>query len=69
MKRSPLSEKSLVAILFVLVIVVFSFAQADTDHLEKANLNTYSPPTSSLEPSKTAVSPEAPVVSSLRSSE
>ncbi|TMI70781.1 MAG: hypothetical protein E6H09_15220 [Bacteroidetes bacterium] len=63
MKRSPLSEKSLVAILFVLVIVVFSFAQADTDNFEKANLNTYSPPTSSLEQSTSS----NPVASSLRS--
>jgi hypothetical protein len=66
MKRLPLSEKSLVVILFILVIVVFSFAQADTDHLEKASFNTDSPPTTSLEQSKTAVSPQSTVASSLR---
>ncbi|HET6995735.1 MAG TPA: hypothetical protein VFI06_12170 [Chitinophagaceae bacterium] len=52
MKRSPLSEKSLVALLFVIVIIVFSFAQADTDNLEKANFNIDTPPTTSLEQSK-----------------
>jgi hypothetical protein len=69
MKRPPLSEKSLVAILFVLVIVVFSFAQADTDHLEKTNLNTYSLPTTSLEQPKMSVDPEATIASLPRSSQ
>jgi hypothetical protein len=46
MKRSVLSEKNLVVILFVVVLVVFSFAQEDTKKIEKMYLDTNSSATS-----------------------
>lgn len=39
MRRSILSEKDLVIVLFVTVVVVFSFAQADTNKIEKMYFN------------------------------
>lgn len=35
MKRSVLSEKSLVVIMFFIVVVIFSFAQSATKEIEK----------------------------------
>ena len=42
MKRSILSEKSLVVIMFIIVVVIFSFAQADSKEIEKGYINTNS---------------------------
>ena len=47
MKRRILSEKSLVVILFVLVVVVFSFAQEDTRKIEEMY---FDPASSSVTP-------------------
>jgi hypothetical protein len=48
MKRSILSEKGLVVVMFIMVVAVFSFAQADTKEIEKRYLNSDSPATTSL---------------------
>jgi hypothetical protein len=39
MRRSLLSERDLVIVLFVMVVVVFSFAQADTNKIERMYFN------------------------------
>jgi hypothetical protein len=44
MKQRILSEKSLVVVLFVMVLVIFSFAQADTKKFEKMFLDSNLPP-------------------------
>jgi hypothetical protein len=46
MKRLVLSEKHLVVVLFVIVLVVFSFAQEDTRKIEKMYLDTTTSATS-----------------------
>jgi len=43
MKRRILSERSLVVILFVLVVIVFSFAQEDTRKIEQMYFDPASP--------------------------
>jgi hypothetical protein len=54
MKRSILSEKSLVVVMFIMVVVVFSFAQADTKEIEKGYLNTEPSVTTSLNKTENA---------------
>jgi hypothetical protein len=49
MKRSILSEKSLVVVMFIMVVLVFSFAQADTKEIEKGYLNNEPSVTTSLD--------------------
>lgn len=49
MRRSALSEKKLVVVLFVLVLIIFSFAQEDTKKIEKLFLNSNSPLTTSID--------------------
>jgi len=51
MKRSILSERNLVVVLFVMVVVIFSFAQADTPRIEKMYLSPELPTTVSPYPS------------------
>jgi len=46
MKKLILSEKSLVVVLFVLVFIVFSLAQRDTQKIEKMYLESNSSATS-----------------------
>ncbi|HEY6502505.1 MAG TPA: hypothetical protein VIZ28_00900 [Chitinophagaceae bacterium] len=48
MKRI-LSEKNLVVVLFVMVLVIFSLAQEDTKKIEKMYQDANSPVTSSLD--------------------
>ena len=40
MRRSMLSEKKLVVLMFIMVLVTFFFAQADTGKIEKMYLNS-----------------------------
>jgi hypothetical protein len=49
MKRSIVSEKKLVVVLFILVVVIFSFAQADTKKIEKMYLDNNPSVTTSLD--------------------
>mgnify|MGYP007082032716 CR=1 FL=1 len=49
MRRSILSEKNLVVVLFVMVLVIFSFAQADTQKFEKMFLDSNPPVTTSFD--------------------
>jgi hypothetical protein len=49
MRRRILSEKNLVVVLFVMVIVIFSFAQADTRKIEKMYLDNNPSVTTSLD--------------------
>jgi hypothetical protein len=49
MRRSILSEKSLVVILFVMVLVTFFFAQEDSKKIEKMYLDNKSSATTSLD--------------------
>lgn len=49
MKRI-LSERNLVVVLFVMVLVIFSLAQEDTKKIEKMYQDANSPVTSSLDP-------------------
>jgi hypothetical protein len=52
MKRSSLPEQKLVVVLFIMVIITFFFAQADTGKIEKMYLNldpSFSPFTTSLD--------------------
>lgn len=51
MKQRILSEKSLVVVLFVMVLVIFSFAQADTKKFEKMFLDNNFPVTTSFDQS------------------
>ena len=53
MRRSILSERNLVIILFVMVVVIFSFAQADTNKIEKMYFNAGVPVSVSPGPSQT----------------
>jgi len=50
MKRLVLSERNLVVVLFVMVLVIFSLAQEDTKKIEKLYLDTNSSSASSLTP-------------------
>jgi len=53
MKKSILSERKLVIVLFILVVILFSFAQAYSNKLEKMFLDGRSPvPPSSHIPTK-----------------
>ena len=45
MKRSILSEKSLVVVMFIAVVVIFSFAHADTKDIENGYLDSTPPVT------------------------
>lgn len=54
--RRILSEKNLVVVLFVMVLVTFSLAQEDTKKIEKMYEDTYSSGTSSLD---RTITPEA----------
>jgi hypothetical protein len=49
MKQRILSEKNLVVVLFVLVLVIFSFAQADTKKFEKMFLESTPQVTTSID--------------------
>jgi len=52
MRRSILSERNLVIVLFVMVVVIFSFAQADTNKIEKMYFNAGVPVSVSPDPSQ-----------------
>ena len=54
MRRFLLSERNLVVVLFVMVVVIFSFAQADTSKIEKMYFDTGVPVTISPDPSPKA---------------
>ena len=54
MRRSLLSERNLVVVLFIMVVVIFSFAQADTTKIEKLYFNAGVPVTISPDPSPKA---------------
>ena len=49
MRRSSLSEQKLVVVLFIMVIITFFFAQADTSKIEKMYLNNNPSVTTSLD--------------------
>ena len=49
MRRSMLSEKKAVVVLFVMVLVTFFFAQADSSKIEKMYLNNNASVTTSLD--------------------
>jgi len=49
MKRSVLSEQKLVVILFIMVLITFFFAQADTSKIEKMYLKNTPAITTSLD--------------------
>jgi len=49
MKRSILSEKNLVVVLFVTVLVIFSFAQEASKNIEKTFLDNNPSATTSLD--------------------
>jgi hypothetical protein len=52
MKRSILSEKSMVVLLFIMVVVIFSFAQADTKEIQKRVMDITPSATTSLDQSQ-----------------
>ena len=69
MIRSKLSEKKLVVVLFVMVIVTFFFAQADSSKIEKMYLNNNPSVTTSIDQTpgsvnETSVKQIKPVVAS-----
>ncbi len=49
MRRAILSERTLVVVLFVMVVVIFSFAQADARRIEKMYFNSELPVTTSFD--------------------
>lgn len=49
MKRRILTERNLVVVLFVMVLVIFSMAQEDTKKIEQMYIDTNSSSTSSLD--------------------
>jgi hypothetical protein len=48
MRKLLLSERNLVVVLFIMVLVIFSLAQEDTKKIENKYRDTYSTSTSSL---------------------
>jgi hypothetical protein len=55
MRKSILSEKNLVVVLFVIVFVAFSFATEDTKKIEKLYLDTASSATSFDKPEQSKI--------------
>ena len=49
MRRSNLSEQKLVVVLFIMVLITFFFAQADTKKIEKMYLDNNPAVTTSLD--------------------
>jgi len=49
MRKVMLSEKELVVVLFVMVLITFYFAQADSSKIEKMFLNTNPTVTTSID--------------------
>ena len=54
MRRSNLSEQKLVVVLFIMVLITFFFAQADTSKIEKMYLNNNPAVTTSLDQNQNA---------------
>ena len=54
MRRSNLTEQKLVVVLFILVLITFFFAQADTSKIEKMYLNNTPAVTTSLDQNENA---------------
>jgi hypothetical protein len=52
MKGSILSEKNLVVVLFIMVVVIFSFAQADTKEIQKRVMDITPSATTTLDQSQ-----------------